>query len=367
MPDFRTLSFRSGTRNPRAVAALLLGTILVGCTAPGGAGVSKYEPTYMRLTEERAFAESLRQRYLELATHAYDRGDLDRSDFYSLRALMAVEGKLAAPTRPDTVTLDAGTYWPHTDSAPAAYPGLYTHILTKMNAVAVGYAFEMTYILPTGAGSTWPWGIRISTSPAQAWTWNPAGTINATQALGWRTTDGATVATSGRVDSPRMARYQWHPTEPPSQYRSTPHRVVTMSTEYVERQDAYAFDQGERRKREVVVEYQVAAHVYKNAADFNGWYQTAGVTPSDDNNALEWCWDALNRGAPLIWVWYEDGEALDLLTSNGEGYAEVAVMSEPDQRQDFGALLRTIRVAGEMYTITINTVRVDDDDNTWSL
>lgn len=109
MPDFRTLSFRSGTRTPRVAAALLLGTILVGCTAPGGAGGSKYEPTYMRLTEERAFAESLRQRYLELATHAYDRGDLERSDFYSLRALMAVEGKLAQPVASDQIDLSWGT------------------------------------------------------------------------------------------------------------------------------------------------------------------------------------------------------------------------------------------------------------------
>ena len=110
MADFRTIPFRYGTPNARVLATILAGSILVGCTAPGGGGhVSKYEPTFTRLTEERLFAQSLRQRYLELATHAYDRGDLDRSDFYSLRALMAVEGKLAAPTRPDAVALDAGT------------------------------------------------------------------------------------------------------------------------------------------------------------------------------------------------------------------------------------------------------------------
>jgi outer membrane protein OmpA-like peptidoglycan-associated protein len=75
-----------------------MGTVLVGCTAPGsGPGASRYEPTYLRLTEERQFAQALRQHYLELATNAFDRGAVERSDFYSLRALMAAEGKLARP------------------------------------------------------------------------------------------------------------------------------------------------------------------------------------------------------------------------------------------------------------------------------
>lgn len=110
MPDFRTYSFRSGSKSLSVVAALLAGSILAGCTAPGGGGyVSRNEPTYLRLTEERIFAQSLRQRYLELATYAYDRGDVARSDFYSLRALMAVEGKLAEPTELHTVSLPSGT------------------------------------------------------------------------------------------------------------------------------------------------------------------------------------------------------------------------------------------------------------------
>lgn len=95
-------------RAARATAALLMGTILVGCTVPGsGPGVSRYEPSYLRLTEERAFAEALRRHYLELATNAFDRGDVVRSDFYSLRALMAAEGKLAQPGKAAR-NLDAG-------------------------------------------------------------------------------------------------------------------------------------------------------------------------------------------------------------------------------------------------------------------
>lgn len=79
-------------------AVLLMGTFLVACTAPGsGLGVSRYEPTYLRVTDEQKFGEALRQRYLELATNAFDRGAVTRSDFYSLRALMAAEGKLAQP------------------------------------------------------------------------------------------------------------------------------------------------------------------------------------------------------------------------------------------------------------------------------
>lgn len=126
MADFRTTPFRYGTPRARILASLLAGSILVGCTGPGGTGhISKYEPTFTRMTEERLFAQSLRQRYLELATYAYDRGDLDRSDFYSLRALMAVEGKLVEPTRPDVFALDHGT----AEEAQTAYERLSTALM----------------------------------------------------------------------------------------------------------------------------------------------------------------------------------------------------------------------------------------------
>ncbi len=98
MHEFRTSLFRTGTVARRAVTTATLAALLAGCAAQnGGAPAMRAEPTFMRLTEERVFAQALRQRYLELATDAYDRGDFDRSDFYSLRAIMAVEGKLADP------------------------------------------------------------------------------------------------------------------------------------------------------------------------------------------------------------------------------------------------------------------------------
>ena len=85
----------------KGMTVLLVGTILAGCAAPGSRqGVSRLEPTYLNLTEERAFATALRQRYLELATNAFDRRDAERSDFYSLRSIMAAEGKLAQPGQP---------------------------------------------------------------------------------------------------------------------------------------------------------------------------------------------------------------------------------------------------------------------------
>ncbi len=98
MPDIRTRLSLSETGIARATAAIVLTATLTGCAASGGHQTTmRAEPTFMRLTEERVFAQALRQRYLELATNAYDRSDFDRSDFYSLRAIMAVEGKLVDP------------------------------------------------------------------------------------------------------------------------------------------------------------------------------------------------------------------------------------------------------------------------------
>jgi len=99
MSEYSKVSSKRYSRKARPVLALLMGTVLVGCAAPGfGPGVSRYEPTYLRLTGEQDFAQALRRHYLELATNAFDRGDAARSDFYSLRALMAAEGKLAHPS-----------------------------------------------------------------------------------------------------------------------------------------------------------------------------------------------------------------------------------------------------------------------------
>ncbi len=108
MPEFRTTLSRSETGVARAFTALALTAALAGCAAPSGMrAVTNAEPTFMRLTEERVFAQALRQRYLELATNAYDRADFERSDFYSLRAIMAVEGKLADPSGAGAVDTDA--------------------------------------------------------------------------------------------------------------------------------------------------------------------------------------------------------------------------------------------------------------------
>lgn len=268
-----------------------------------------------------------------------------------------------------SVTLDAGTYWPHADTDPSDYPGLYTHILAKMNAAAAGgYTFVMEYATPTLSGSTWPFGLAIyTTNTALSWTWDASGTVNALGVLGWGTGDGTTASTLGRVVSRRNVRYTWRPTQPPSRYASTPERVVTPSTDYVERADAYWFDQGARRLRTVEVEYQLAAHVYRGRAARDGWYQAAGVGAGDDGNALEWCWEQVNRGGTLLWVWYEDGDDVDLLATNGNGFVEVARLSEVEQMRRFEGALRVIRVAGEMYTVTLDTVRSDDDASTWSI
>jgi len=95
MRRFDKVLSRTGTR---ALAALLVTTIVAGCAGQGTLQRTLMsEPTFLRVTEERAFAQALRQRYLELATNAFDRGNVVRSDFYSLRAIMALEGKLVEP------------------------------------------------------------------------------------------------------------------------------------------------------------------------------------------------------------------------------------------------------------------------------
>ena len=89
------------TRRPLRVWILgaVAATVLAGCGG-GGRQAIVSEPSFIPLTEAQPFVFALQQRYLELSSRAYDRGDRRGADFYALRSILAIEGKavdLAAP------------------------------------------------------------------------------------------------------------------------------------------------------------------------------------------------------------------------------------------------------------------------------
>lgn len=107
--SFLKLSDATGRRPLRIWIFLgVASAALAGC----GGGQSRHaaisEPAYIALTEAQAFTYALQQRYLELSTRAFDRGDRGGADFYALRSIMAIEGKAVNLLSPHELGLRGG-------------------------------------------------------------------------------------------------------------------------------------------------------------------------------------------------------------------------------------------------------------------
>lgn len=264
--------------------------------------------------------------------------------------------------------LDAGTYWLHNDSGFTDYPGLYVHILTKMNAAAAsGYVFQMSSITPTEMGSTHQFGLRLSTvDTGVSWTWDSSGTINTYAPLGWTATSGTLASTGGVVDSRYNIRGTWVTPESPSSVNSRPHQIITPSTEFTHDEDAYFLDQGSFLTRTVVVHYVLAAHVFKERSYYAGYAASAGVANSDDHNALQYTWEYMRNGSDAILVWYSDADDLELLVDN-HGEHEIVRLHNKAQMREFGKWVKLVRASGEIYHVSFDLVRSDDSNSNFRL
>lgn len=259
--------------------------------------------------------------------------------------------------------LTAGTYWCHNDPSFTDYPSLFDHILSVMNAAAhASYTFEMYAVTPTLSSGQVNAGVRIvTTNTSLSWTWDTTGTINQQEVLGHRFNSGSVASASGAVDSKLTYYGSWVAPEPPDLYGSTPTRTVTPSTEHVERDDAYFFDQGTRRLRNMRFDFVYAAHVYAYRGLLEAQYATAaGLSVYDSNNALEFAWQELSKGTTAVVVFYGTRDDLDL-SIDGNGYYEFARLVEQDQMRDFGNMLRMVRAAAELYEVSFSLARVGTD------
>lgn len=259
-----------------------------------------------------------------------------------------------------SVTLDAGTYWVHDDSTFTDYPSLLQHITTKMNAAAAGgYVFQFGESVPTATGGTFGYGLTLSTvNPALAWTWDASGTINTNELLGWKVTGGTLAAVSGQVPSPYSHRGVWRSPESPTTFTGVPHQIITPSTEYTERTDAYFFDQGSRLLRMVECQWIPSAHIFADRADYQAHADTGQVPLTDDNNALEYLWQWMRDGGKGVLVWYADGDDFDLLVDGGGEY-EVVRLVNPEQMRSLGKCIEMQRMGGSFYRVMLDLVRAD--------
>lgn len=264
-----------------------------------------------------------------------------------------------------TETLTAGTYYCHNDTAFTDYPSLYEHIEDVMNAAAAsGFVFSISGATPTSSSGQSRAGIKISTSnPALSWTYYANGTINLGGYLGFGFAGTTYASTSGVVTAPYTYGGSWVAPGPPDLYGSVPARIVTPSTEFVERDDAYFLDQGTRRLRDMRFQFVPAMHVYEYRGQYSADYATAANLHANDRyNTLEAAWTALSDGSVAILAFYPDRDDLDLLIDTAS--YEFARLRDPGQMQDMGEMLRMVRAAGELYEVSLAFARVGTD-YTW--
>ena len=264
-----------------------------------------------------------------------------------------------------STTLTAGRYWAHNDTTLTDYPSLYDAVADAMTAESLasgsGYTYALSAITPTSSTQQENRGIRIRETGGNAWTWRPsAGTINALRVLGWPQSGANVASTSGNVDSIYTYAGAWWGVEPATRWVSYPARIVTRSTEIVERSDAYWLSRGTRRLRDLEWVFIEAAHVLTVRAEQAPYYTNGQLASSDSGNAFERLWDQASKGHEIIMVWYADPTSLDLDVT-GWPY-EVARMSDLDQQRSFTECVDVMRTGGELYKITLNTSRIS---GTW--
>lgn len=262
---------------------------------------------------------------------------------------------------PRSTTIPAGTYYAHDDAVlDPTYPGIFRAIITAMNAISgVGYVFSIGPAQPT-ISNWFNFGVSIFTAdPGAIWTWQPAGTINTLGVLGWKTTDANTPAVSGVVTSPRAYSGAWRSPQPPTVWKAMPESILSESTQYHERDDVYFYDSGDRVTRTVEVQYVCAGHVYQYRVMLPDYASAADLASDDGNNAFELVWRSGNRGQDLIVVWYDDADDLDLEVA-GNGRFDLMRMADLAQQRQFERMLRLQRVAGEVYEISMDLVRITD-------
>lgn len=269
-------------------------------------------------------------------------------------------------------TVPAGTYWVYGGASVPGYPSLLSTLILVM---ALRSALD---------GSSVSYSVRALTpthSPEQAWGGLALmGSSSAFESvdlesthellrkvLGFAADDTSVVSTVASAISPRRevrSRFtRWGAWLSPSHASSrmrTPRRLIEWSTEYTERDDAYAVDHGDRSTREWVYEWVLGAHVFSALALDPQYAAAAALGVGDIYNAFETVWRALAQLDDVIVVHHLEGEAVDLEVIT-HAY-DVVRLANREQGRDLRRVAELLRTAGEYYRLTVEcAVRVSGD------
>lgn len=267
----------------------------------------------------------------------------------------------------DTITL-TGKYWAHNDSSmSASFASLFEDLISELNSSS---SLQGNYSIAAGAplgpsSEIGNFGLTISmTGSPSAFSFTPSAPS---------TTPSPTLADclgmpkSGAVNSigttmhfPMLYAGSW--VAPHMRTLAAPdvEPLLFPSTEFVELEDAYSMDYGDRNLRLWRFEEIAAAHIFRARASIEGYADTAGLTFGDGNNAFEELYKQAVRNEDIIVVNYSETTPGDLQI-DAHDYEVVRFL--PTKRLSDIIGTRPKRLAGEFYDLQFRTVRRSGDLN----
>lgn len=266
---------------------------------------------------------------------------------------------------PLSVEIPAGTYWAFTGSSVGGRLSLLNTIAGNMTAESLSDGDGVTYTCeartPTQSIEHILGGLAIVADTTDFVSLDLTNTTDLIRrALGFSATatgtSAATVAPGSgvrQVVGPYSRYGAWlSPTCATSRLR-TPKRLVEWSSDYTDRDDAYAVDYGDKPIRTHRYEWIPAAHVWEDRGLDAQYAAAAELAAADIHNAFETVWRALAQLDEVFVVHHLEGDSVDLVVTT-HAY-EIVRAGERAQGADFGRVARLQRAAGEWYELEVVT------------
>lgn len=240
-----------------------------------------------------------------------------------------------------TVTVPPGTYYAHRDvSLDPTYPSVFLAIENALNTNAT---LTGTYTISVGtpdlSTEQTDRGLTVTATGVTDFEFARDATterISISRILGMADQAVGYPSVGTTWTSPYTYQGAWvNMVERQSDY-APPQRVIFYSTEYTERDDAYAVDYGRRGPRGLrnyKYFFLPAANVWRYRADRLRYANAGQLAQYDTNNSFEDMWYQMSDLRDVLVVYYEETDALDLDVS-GLAYEVVRGQIE-GEAQDF--------------------------------
>lgn len=259
------------------------------------------------------------------------------------------------------VTIAAGTYWLHADSAyTSEFPSLYLALETALNAVATNtYAF--TSSTPTSSAQQTACGLTLTGDVEEfSIDFDDADFTMSPGWFGFRASGAPTSSTLAIASPYTIYGHWWTNTVDVNGRASTKRRdrEREISFSHDRPADRYGIEWYDDYTRQVVYEFVPAAHIFEVAATDSAYAATGRLATNDTHNAWETIWSSLSRSQQVIIV-HDVGTGFDI-TDLTAGYAEAVLLRDESQAQQLSSTFTLTRAAGEFYTIDVNLWIVPD-------